>query len=137
MTRRLCILIADAFTVIRELRNLIRLVEPDTLHAWCGEAIWLSLLAVQPIPLTAELPNLRLMATELNLHPEKKFVRSLLEDWLSPQIETLIVPHEAVANDLADEGLIAKYTQIIPNGIRVGDMSSPEEKVAIVDRGCA
>ena len=125
----------DAFTVIRELRNLIRLVAPDTLHAWCGEAIWLSLLAVQPIPLTAELPNLRLMATELNLHPEKKFVRSLLEDWLSPQIETLIVPHEAVANDLADEGLIAKYTQIIPNGIRVGDMSSPEEKVAIVDRG--
>ncbi|MDB2686909.1 glycosyltransferase [Mariniblastus sp.] len=124
----------DAFTVIRELRNLIRLVEPDTLHAWCGEAIWLTLLAIQRIPLTAELPNLRLMATEQNLHPEKKFVRSLLEDWLSPQIETLIVPHEAVANDLADEGLIATYTEIIPNGVSVGDLSSPAEKIAIIDR---
>ena len=115
----------DAFTVIRELRTLFRIVEPDTLHAWCGEAIWLTLLAIQPIPLVAELPNVRLMATELNLHPEKKFLRCFLEDKLSSQIETLIVPHEAVANDLADEGLIAKHTQIIPNGVRVGDMFSP------------
>ena len=125
----------DAFTVIRELRNLVRLVEPDTLHAWCGEAIWLTLLAIQPIPLTSELPSVRLLATELNLHPEKNFLRSLLEDRLSSQIETLIVPHQAVADDLADEGLIAKYTLLIPNGVRVGDMASPEEKVAIVDRG--
>jgi len=117
----------DAFTVIRELRNLIRLVEPDILHAWCGEAIWLTLLAIQPIPLTDELPQLRLMATELNLHPEKKFVRSFLEDKLSTQIETLIVPHESVADDLADEGLIAQSTLIIRNGIRVGAMYSPED----------
>ena len=125
----------DAFTVIRELRSLIRLVEPDTLHAWCGEAIWLTLLATQSIPLTPALPSVRLMATELNLHPEKKFIRSILEDRLSYQIETLIVPHETVAVDLADEGLIAKYTQIIPNGVRVGDKALPEEKIAIVDRG--
>ena len=125
----------DAFTVIRELRNLIRLVEPDILHAWCGEAIWLTLLAIQPIPLTDELPQLRLMATELNLHPEKKFVRSFLEDKLSTQIETLIVPHESVADDLADEGLIAQSTLIIRNGIRVGAMYSPEDKPAIIDSG--
>ena len=124
----------DAFTVIRELRNLLRLIEPDTLHAWCGEAIWLTLLAIQPIPLTAELPNVRLMATELNLHPEKKFIRSLLEDRLSAQIETLIVPHEAVANDLADEGLIARNTRIIPNGVRVGDLHPAAERIAIIDR---
>ena len=124
----------DAFTVIRELRNVIRLVEPDTLHAWCGEAIWLTLLAIQPIPLTAELPSVRLLATELNLHPEKKFVRSLLEDKLSSQIETLIVPDESVANDLADEGLIAKNTRIIPNGIRVGNMVPTEQRIAMVDR---
>ena len=125
----------DAFTVIRELRNLIRLVEPDTLHAWCGEAIWLTLLAVQKIPLATSLPEVRLMATELNLHPEKKFVRSLLEEKLSSQINTLVVLHEEVADDLADEGLIAENTRIIRTGIRVGDLYSPEEKIAIVDRG--
>ncbi len=125
----------DAFTVIRELRNLIRLVEPDTLHAWCGEAIWLTLLAIQKLPLATNLPEVRLMATELNLHPEKNFVRSLLEDKLSFQIDTLIVPQEEVADDLADEGLIAANTQIIRTGIRVGDQYPPEEKIAIVDRG--
>ena len=125
----------DAFTVIRELRNLIRLTEPDTVHAWCAEAIWLTLLATQKIPLTATLPDVRLMATELNLRPEKKFVRSLLEEKLSVQIDTMVVPHEEVADNLADEGLIAKNTRIIRNGIRIGDLYSPEERIAMVDRG--
>ena len=125
----------DAFTVIRELRNLIRLTEPDTVHAWCAEAIWLTLLATQKIPLTATLPDVRLMATELNLRPEKKFVRSLLEEKLSLQIDTMVVPHEEVADNLADEGLIAKNTRIIRNGIRIGDLYSPEERIAMVDRG--
>ena len=80
----------DAFTVIRELRKLFRLIEPDTVHAWCAEAIWLTLLATQKIPLTATLPDVRLMATELNLRPEKKFVRSFLEEKLSAQIDTMV-----------------------------------------------
>ena len=125
----------DAFTVIRELRNLVRLVEPDILHPWCGDAIWLTLLAIQPLPLTASLPTVRLLATELNLRPEKNFVRSLLEDKLSAQIETLIVPHELVADDLADEGIVAKQTRVIRNGVRVGDFCRAEERPAIVDRG--
>ena len=125
----------DAFTVIRELRSLVRLVEPDILHPWCGEAIWLTLLAIQPLPMMTSLPEFRLLATELNLRPKKNFVRALLEDKLSAQIEALIVPHELVADDLADEGLIAKYTQVIPNGSRVGAFCPPEERIAMVDRG--
>ena len=125
----------DAFTVIRELRKLFRLIEPDTVHAWCAEAIWLTLLATQKIPLTATLPDVRLMATELNLRPEKKFVRSFLEEKLSAQIDTMVVPHEEVADDLADEGLIAENTRIIRTGIRIGDLYSPQERIAMIDRG--
>ena len=125
----------DAFTVIRELRKLFRLIEPDTVHAWCAEAIWLTLLATQKIPLTATLPDVRLMATELNLRPEKKFVRSFLEEKLSAQIDTMVVPHEEVADDLADEGLIAENTRIIRTGIRIGDLYSPEERIGMIDCG--
>lgn len=124
----------DAFTVVRELRNLFRLIEPDSVHAWCGEAIWLSLLASQNLPVLQALPAFRLLATELNLHPEKNFFRSLIEDKLSETIETLIVPHPSVANDLADEGINARQTLIVPNGIRVGD-SSLKGRPAIIDRG--
>ena len=124
----------DAYTVVRKLRDLIRLVEPDSIHAWCGESIWLTLLATQPLPLVQELPNFRLNATELNLHPEKKFFRGMIEDKLSARIDTLTVPHASVANDLADEGIVARSTVVIPNGIRVGD-SSPNDRSAIIDRG--
>ena len=125
----------DAFTVICELRNLIRLVEPDTLHAWCGEAIWLTLLAIQKVPLLTGLPEVRLMATELNLRSGKKFIRSFLEEKLSSQIDTLVVPHEDVADNLADEGVIAANTRIVRTGVRVGDLYSPEDRIAMIDRG--
>ncbi len=124
----------DAFTVVRELRNLFRLIEPDSVHAWCGEAIWLTLLASQNLPLAQAIPPFRLLATELNLHPEKNFFRSLIEDKLSQTIQTLVVPHPSVANDLADEAIIARQTVIIPNGIQVGDWS-PDDRPAIIDRG--
>jgi glycosyltransferase involved in cell wall biosynthesis len=126
----------DAFTVVRELRSLIRLVEPSIVHAWCREAIWLTLLATQPLPLLTELPEFRLLATELSLHPEKNFLRSAIEDKISSRIETLIVPHQLIADDLAKEGIIAQNVVQIPNGIRIGDFD-PANQIALTDRGAS
>jgi glycosyltransferase involved in cell wall biosynthesis len=90
----------DALEVVRELRALIRIVEPSIVHAWCGEAWWLTLLAVQSWPLAGKLPPFRLLATELSLPGKHGLVRRGLQRRMLDQLEAIVVPHQQVATRL-------------------------------------
>ncbi len=110
----------DAFEVVRELRSLLRIVDPDIVHPWCGDAWWLTLLAVQSWPLSSQLPSFRLLATELTMPRKQGLIRRRLEQRMWKQLEAVVVPHQHVADGLRELMGPDHRFQIIPNGC-VGD----------------
>ncbi|MEL7498910.1 MAG: glycosyltransferase [Planctomycetota bacterium] len=124
----------DAFHVIRELRSVIRIVEPNLVHAWCGESIWLTLLAVQEPMFTKPLPKFRFVATELAIREQTGFARKVLENFMASQLETLIVPHEVVSESMTERGMNPDQFLTIPNAY-VRHAFDAEHEIAFADRG--
>lgn len=116
----------DGFHVVKELRNLISKLNPDIVHTWCGTAEWLTLLAVQDVPMLKPLKRFRLISTELYMQPEKRFTRQFLENRMSSRVERMLVPHEQVKKHLVANGYREHRIDIIPTGI--------SEKNAITNR---
>lgn len=111
----------DGWTVVRDLRRLIRASQPDIVHAWCGRAELLTLLATDNGPLARSLakplPPIRLICTELFIQPEKGFTRKSVESRLSDRVEHMVVPHASVAQHLVDNGYRPERIQVIPNSV--------------------
>lgn len=124
----------DAFYVVKELRSIIRIVEPDIIHAWCGPSLWLTLLSIQNPPLIQRLPRFRLLATESTIPTQQPFFREWLEARFSSQIERLIVPHISVDEALREMGCEAAAVSIVPNAA-VTSSFSPGLEIAMSDRG--
>lgn len=124
----------DAFYVIKELRSIIRVVEPDIVHAWCGDAIWLTMLAIQNPSLLKPLPRFRFMATELSIPNPHSFLRTMLESRFSSQMETLIVSHDTIADSMKEAGCDPSEIRVIPNGSVTSEFE-PDQNIAMVDRG--
>lgn len=140
----------SSVSAVLQLRKLIRRVRPEIVHAWCGTASWLSLVAVQ-FPISRRLlhhPWLgfrpsgqgvrasstsqrilrpKLFATELLLPPEKRFTQQLYENRFSPGLESVLVPHEWVASQLRKNGCESNI-KIIPNRIDANHFVSSAER---------
>lgn len=124
----------DGLDVVRELRQLIRIVQPDQVHAWCGDAIGLTLLACQPWPWLQRFEPFVLTATELTLRSQRNFIHTWVESRVSSQIETLIVPHDSVAQSLLDTGLRPRKLQLVNNAFVRGD-GIESDSIEFADRG--
>lgn len=111
----------DGFFVVRELRRLIRATKPDIVHAWCGQANLLTLLATEDWSLARTLVKplqpFRLLCTELFLQPEKGFTQTSVESRLEERVEWMIVPHESVAQHLVENGYRSERIRVVPNAI--------------------
>lgn len=105
----------DGLYVTGQLRRLIRRIAPEIVHAWCGPAELLALLATENIPFTQRLRRFRFIGTELSRHPPKRFVRQSIESRLADRLERMIVPHQSVKDDLLETGFREDRIEIVPN----------------------
>lgn len=113
--------VRDGLPIIHRLRKLIQTFSPEIVHAWCGPAELVTLIATQPFPLGKRLNRFRLISTELYLSSEKQLVRRSAENWMAKRIETLVVPHAAVRNHLTENGYHASRIEIVPNAVFLPD----------------
>ena len=117
----------DGFYVVKQLRKLIRKIEPAIVHAWCGPAELLTLLATAEVSWAERiglppLKKFRLICTELFLQPEKRFTRQYVENRLSNRVERMIVPHESAKNHLVENGYRELRISVIPNATPGDDL---------------
>ena len=124
----------DALQVVSELRQIIRLVEPDRIHAWCGEAIWLTLLACQSWPMSRPFESFRLSATELQKREPKSFLRNWMESRVSASLELMVAPHHSVVDSVLEAGLSPDRFEVVANAW-VRDSFVPLEAQALSEVG--
>ena len=110
----------DGFHVVKQLRKLIRKIEPTIVHTWCGPAELLTLLATAEFSWAeriglSPLKKFRLISTELFLQPEKRFTRQFVEGRLASRVERMIVPHVSAKNHLVENGYREPRISVIPN----------------------
>ena len=124
----------DGFFVVKQLRKLIRTLEPSIVHTWCGQSELLTLLATAEFSWANRvgwkpLKLFRLICTELFLQPEKRLTRQLIENRLSDRVECMIVPHESAKNHLVENGYVESKVRVIAN-------ATPNSQ-RLIDRGQA
>lgn len=106
----------DCFSVVPELRKLIRTLSPDLVHAWCGQAEILTLIATRNVPLTRRLPFKHLISTQLALPRDLGFRRQIFENYLGGDDNfTTVVPHASVKTKLIELGKPEAQIEIIAN----------------------
>jgi len=106
----------DCFSIVPELRKLIRTVSPDFVHAWCGQAEILTLVATRNAPFTQPLPFKHLMSTRLTNPRELGFRQQIFENYLgdTPNFTT-VVPHASIKTKLIEHGKSDAQIEIIAN----------------------
>jgi glycosyltransferase involved in cell wall biosynthesis len=106
----------DCFSVVPELRKLIRTLSPDLIHAWCGQAEILTLIATRNVPLTRRLPFKQLISTQLALPRDLGFRHQIFENHLGDDDNfTTVVPHASVKTKLIELGKPEAQIEIIAN----------------------
>lgn len=106
----------DSFSIIPELRKLIHALSPDLVHAWCGQAEILTLIATQNVLLARPLPFKHLISTRLAIPRELGFTHQVLENQLGDSESfTTVVPHASIKTKLIEYGKLESQIQIIAN----------------------
>ncbi|MDB2525436.1 glycosyltransferase family 4 protein [Mariniblastus sp.] len=106
----------DCFSIVPELRKLIHSLSPDLVHAWCGQAELLTLIATRNLPLTQPLPFKHLISTRLASPRELGFRQQIFENYLGDnQNFTTVVPHASIKTKLIERGKLESQIEIIPN----------------------
>lgn len=106
----------DGFSIVPELRKLIRTLSPDLVHAWCGQAETLTLIATRNVPLTQQLPFKQLISTQLALPRKSGFRHQIFKNYLGDDNNfTTVVPHASVKTKLIECGKPEAQIEIIAN----------------------
>ncbi|MDA7861583.1 glycosyltransferase [bacterium] len=106
----------DCFSIVPELRKLIHNLSPDLVHAWCGQAEILTLIATRNVPLTRQLPFKHLISTQLAIPRELGFRHQIFENYLGDDDNfTTVVPHASIKTKLIELGKPEAQIEIIAN----------------------
>ena len=103
-----------SFQSILSLRKLIRRIDPEFVHSWCGNSGFVSLAAAD-LAFPRAKKKARRLNTELFLPPEKRMTRQLYEKHVTPGFETIVVPHESAQIHMMDNGYDEEDIEIIAN----------------------
>ena len=108
----------DCFSIVPELRKLIHTLSPDLVHAWCGQAEILTLIATRNLPLMQPLPFKHLISTRLTVPREMGLRQQIFENYLGDNPNfTIVAPHASIKTKLIESGKLKSQIEIISNSV--------------------
>ncbi len=113
------------------LRQLVRSLQPNIVHHWCGNTDWIAQAALQLQKNSPSRP--RLLRTELGLQPTKRFSHWLFENKLAHPYEVTVVGHDLVRQQMLDQHEMTQQRErivVIPNRLSGAPESSVAERKA-------
>lgn len=107
----------DLFRLAKELRGLIKRVQPDIVHAWLYYSRFLASLATCGI----DVPIVAGVRNSLRSHDDGTFTARAFRKWSSPFVngsaDVILANSQRVADELIDHGYDQSRVEFIPNGI--------------------